>query len=47
MVDLTASQPADIDAVDTWQKVLTDGHASLVRARRLFRYLRETLAPNA
>ena len=24
---------------DPWGKVLTDGHASLVRARRLFRYL--------
>ena len=24
---------------DPWDKVLTDGHASLVRARRLFRYL--------
>lgn len=24
---------------DLWQTVLTDGHASLVRARRLFRYL--------
>jgi adenylate cyclase len=24
---------------DPWEKVLTDGHASLVRARRLFRYL--------
>lgn len=25
--------------VDLWQKVLTDGHAPLVRARKLFRYL--------
>src|ERR1700754_1149191 len=24
---------------DPWDKVLTDGHASLVKARRLFRYL--------
>ena len=39
MVDVTAPQRADIDADRTWQKVLTDGHASLVRARRLFRYL--------
>lgn len=27
------------DASDEWRRVLIDGHASLVRARRLFRYL--------
>lgn len=32
-------QTAPAIPADPWQKVLTDGHANLVRARRLFRYL--------
>ena len=30
---------APVVAQEPWDKVLTEGHASLVRARRLFRYL--------
>jgi adenylate cyclase len=34
-----ARNTAPVVASGPWDKVLTDGHASLVRARRLFRYL--------
>ena len=40
MDNVTASRnTAGVVAQDPWDRVLTDGHASLVRARRLFRYL--------
>jgi adenylate cyclase len=34
-----SSDSATMGRQDPWDKVLTEGHASLVRARRLFRYL--------
>lgn len=42
MTEITPSVPNDAVAQDTseeWRRLLTDGHASLVRARHLFRYL--------
>ncbi len=36
--DATAER-SDLAASEKWHKVLTDGHAPLVRARRVFRYL--------
>jgi adenylate cyclase len=35
----TPRHPALADPRDAWAKVLTEGHAPLVRARRVFRYL--------
>jgi adenylate cyclase len=35
----TAAPPPDELSAELWDKVLKDGHASLVRARRMFRYL--------
>jgi adenylate cyclase len=36
---MASRNTAGVVAQDPWDRVLTDGHASLVRARRLFRYL--------
>jgi len=36
---LTMNEPDTAGTSGQWQKVLTDGHAPLVRVRRLFRYL--------
>ncbi|SPM28520.1 adenylate/guanylate cyclase domain-containing protein [Mycobacterium terramassiliense] len=36
---MTSIAPPDASAPGLWETVLTDGHASLVRARRAFRYL--------
>jgi adenylate cyclase len=39
MSDATASTPGEHESSKEWLALLTDGHAPLVRARRLFRYV--------
>ena len=36
---VATAERSDLAASEKWHKVLTDGHAPLVRARRLYRYL--------